>query len=124
MVCKHRHTCCSTTLTNIIRKDSRFQAFVLTGSVPVPHRCATPGQADYETFTIAHGDLAIGKIQVFDAQAQAFDQTQARAVQQPGDELVDARQGGDDDFDLIFGQDGGQVRLAPREILCSSCPLQ
>jgi hypothetical protein len=37
--------------------------------------------------------LAVGKIQVFDAQAQALDQPEAGTVEQPGDELVRAGEG-------------------------------
>jgi len=53
--------------------------------------------------------LAIGKIQIPNPQAQAFDQTQTKAVEQLGDELLGARQGSDDDLDLFFGQNSRQA---------------
>ena len=63
--------------------------------------------------------MAVVKVNVYDAQAQALDQAQPRTVErlvlgdvttgQPGDELIDARHGGEYHFDLFFGEDVGQV---------------
>jgi len=67
------------------------------------------GEVVYFAFGVAHGDLAVVKVNVYDAQAQALDQAQPRTVEQPGDELIDARHGSEYHFNLFFGEDVGQV---------------
>lgn len=50
----------------------------------------------------------MGKIHVFDAQTEAFHETQAAAIEQLADELVNAGQTGDNLLGFSGGEDGGQ----------------
>jgi len=59
--------------------------------------------------TIADDEGSPFKLQVFDAQAQAFHQSHAAAVDQLGHQLMRARQATDEAQRLLFGQDGGQA---------------
>ena len=56
----------------------------------------TRGDAILIAFGIAHDDGAAFEVEILDAQAQAFEQTQPTAVEQLGLELVDARDLRDD----------------------------
>jgi len=75
------------------------------------------GEAVFFTFAIAHDDLVLAEIDVpssglrtsFDAQAQGFEETKAGAVEEEGDELVDAAEAVDDGAGFVFAEDGGEV---------------
>ena len=67
------------------------------------------GHAVLSTVAVADGDGAVGEIQVFDPQAQAFHQPQARAIQQSGHQLVRTRQLAEEALHLVASQDGGQA---------------
>ena len=63
----------------------------------------------FASLAVAHDDLLLGKIDIFDPQPQAFYQAQAGAVEQPGDQLLRAGHGGKYLLDLFAGEDGGQA---------------
>lgn len=67
------------------------------------------GEAVFFAFAFANDDAALFEIQVFDAQAQAFDDAQAGAVEDFCHELVGAGEGVDDALDFAFGEDGGEA---------------
>ena len=60
-------------------------------------------------FAIPHDDLALLEVDVLDAQAEAFHQPQAAAVEQFGHQPLCAREEPDHAPDLIAGQDDGQA---------------
>jgi len=60
-------------------------------------------------FGVAHDDGAALEVNILDAQAEGLEQAQAGAVEELGDELIDAGELGDDAADLVFGEDGGQM---------------
>ena len=66
------------------------------------------GRAVICAFAIANDDLAVVEIDVFDAQAQAFHQTQSAAVEYLGHEQVDSGELVEYGFDFGFVEDGGQ----------------
>ena len=63
------------------------------------------GDAVFVSFAIANDDLVEVEIDIFDAEAEAFEQTKAGAVEKFGQQLVGARQGGNDAVDFIAGHD-------------------
>jgi hypothetical protein len=67
------------------------------------------GDAVFFPFAVADEDGPLGKVNVLDAQAQALHEAQASAVEQPGHQLVSARQVAQDAVNLVFSQDGGQA---------------
>jgi hypothetical protein len=57
------------------------------------------------SFAIADDDLALGEVQVFDAQADALHETEAGAIQEFGEEGVIARELPEEGADFVFGED-------------------
>jgi hypothetical protein len=62
-------------------------------------------------FAVAHENLGLAEVDVFDAQAHAFHQAQPRAVEDAGDQVVrgGVLQGGEQRLDLVAGEDDGQA---------------
>lgn len=77
----------------------------------------TPFDRLRASFAIADDDLMLAEIDVpssglrtsFDAQAQGFEEAQAGAVEEEGDELVNAGEAVDDGAGFVFAEDGGEV---------------
>lgn len=67
------------------------------------------GEAVFLAFAIAHDDLMLAEVDIFDAQAEGFEEAEAGAVEEEGDELVDAGDAVDNGAGFLFGEDGGQV---------------
>ena len=60
-------------------------------------------------FAIADGNGLVFEINVLDAQADTFHQTQARAIEQLCHKFVGAVEMGEDAQDLVAGEDGGEA---------------
>ena len=59
-------------------------------------------------FSVADGDDAVAEVDVFDAQADAFHEAEAGAVEDFGHELGDAGHFGDDGAGFVGGEDDGE----------------
>lgn len=66
------------------------------------------GNAVVLAFSITDDDLVVAEVDVFDAQAQAFHQAQARAIEQLGHEPGNAVHAVEDGAGFLGGEDGGQ----------------
>jgi hypothetical protein len=90
------------------QKQSGFQRLHQAGG---QHR-----QAVFFAFALAHHHLRLLKVNILDAQAQAFHQAQAAAVQQTGHQLVQPLHPAQYLVHFSFGEYGWQVlgRLARR----------
>lgn len=67
------------------------------------------GDAVVFAFAIADDNLAIGKIEILDAQAHDFHQAQSTAIHDLGHQFADAVHFGDHSFSFVFGQNSGNV---------------
>lgn len=67
------------------------------------------GAAVFRAFAVADGDFIAGEIEVFDAQPQAFEDAEAAAVKNLGDQTIDAVQFGDDAAGFVWREDGGEA---------------
>jgi hypothetical protein len=65
-----------------------------------------------DAFTLTHGNLMIGQVQVFHPQAEAFHTAEARTVQQAGHEMGCPFEMCQDRCDLLLGKDSGQAARA------------
>lgn len=65
--------------------------------------------AVFFAFAIAHSDGAVFEVNIFDAQAEAFHQAQAGAIEELGHEFVDAGHAVDDLEGLLPGKDSGET---------------
>jgi len=67
------------------------------------------GYAIFIAFGVTDDHGAALEVNILDAQAEALQEAQPRAIEEPGHQLVSSRQVGDDLFHLVSGEDGGQV---------------
>ena len=61
---------------------------------------------------IAHGDLMVGKIDIFYTQAHAFHEAQSSPIEQAGHQVGHTREPGEDGVDFIAGKDGREAARA------------
>ena len=66
------------------------------------------GESVFVSFAAAHDDLSAVEVNVFDAEAAAFEEAQSAAVEQLGHESVGAAHGGEDVLGLLGGEDDGE----------------
>ena len=76
------------------------------------------GRAIFFAFTLSHGYSILFEIDILDAQAKAFEEAESGAVEDIGDDPVDAGKVGDDEFGLGAGEcDGDAFRaVSPDDI--------
>lgn len=65
------------------------------------------GEAVVFAFTITDDDLAVIEVYIFDAQAHGFHDAKSAAIHDLGDQPGRACKAGDEAFDFVFGEDGG-----------------
>ncbi len=70
------------------------------------------GDAFAHAFAVAHRDLCVAEVDIFDPQAQTFEESQAAPIEQLSHEAIVARQVGDDSVGLLPGQDDGDLGWA------------
>jgi hypothetical protein len=73
------------------------------------------GDPAFVTFGIAHSDLVLSKVEIFDPQAESFIESQATAIKQLNNQLMYAGEMLNDITHFRWRQDGGQIlgRLGP-----------
>jgi len=67
------------------------------------------GDAVFHAFAFADDDLALGKVEVFDSQANAFHEAQTASIEYLCRQLVIARHLAKDGLDFVFSEDDGQA---------------
>ena len=67
------------------------------------------GDPIVQAFAIAHDNLLVGKVEIFDAEPQTLHQAQARAVENLGHQCMGPREGPNDLQGFSCGQHPGQA---------------